>query len=422
MIYSGHQGNIDGNNIAVYTSSVASSNHVIPYIVPGRWIQYDATAIVQNFVNAKAAIISLRATPHQRDWVEQMQKIQLKMEVAGTSRIEGADFTDHELEAALDLGNTARELATRSQRQARAAAETYHWIATIPDDRPITEELVLEVHRRIVTDCDEDHCPPGRIRTSDQNVTFGFPRHRGSEGGAQCQAAFSALISGVQHEYRGHDPLIQAMALHYHFAAMHPFLDGNGRTARALEALVLQRAGLRDTAFIAMSNYYYEEKTAYLNVLAEVRSTNHDLTPFINFGLKGIALQCDRLFREVRLHIQVAVFRNMMYELFNHLKSPKRRVIAARQIAILKILLEAHELELRELTNRTIGTYGNLQNANKARIRDINELIALGAIKAKKGTKGWIIAVDLDWPQLITEGDFMDRVNKLPKSKVHSFL
>jgi hypothetical protein len=68
--------------------------------MPTRWIRYDATAIVQNFVNAKAAIISLRATPHQRDWVDQMQKIQLKMEVAGTSRIEGADFTDRELDAA----------------------------------------------------------------------------------------------------------------------------------------------------------------------------------------------------------------------------------------------------------------------------------------------------------------------------------
>lgn len=51
---------------------------------------------------------------------------------------------------------------------------------------------------------------------------------------------------------------------------MHPFLDGNGRTARAVEALMLQRAGLRDALFIAMSNYYYDEKTVYLAALAEV--------------------------------------------------------------------------------------------------------------------------------------------------------
>jgi Fic family protein len=40
------------------------------------------------------------------------------------------------------------------------------------------------------------------------------------------------------------------------FAAMHPFADGNGRTARALEALLLQRAGLREACFIPMSNYF----------------------------------------------------------------------------------------------------------------------------------------------------------------------
>ena len=212
------------------------------------------------------------------------------------------------------------------------------------------------------------------------------------------------------------------MAIHYHFAAMHPFLDGNGRTARAIEALVLQRAGLRDTAFIAMSNYYYEEKPAYLDVLAQVRAARHDLTPFINFGLRGIAIQCDRLFKEIRRHIQVAVFRNVMYDLFNHLKSPKRRVIATRQIAVLKILLEKEEIELQELVGRTVSTYSDLQNANKARIRDINELIALGAIHARRvGQNGWIIAINLNWPQEITEGDFMERINNLPKSKI-SFL
>ena len=54
---------------------------------------------------------------------------------------------------------------------------------------------------------------------------------------------------------------------------MHPFLDGNGRTARALEALMLQRTGLRDTLFIAMSNYYYEHKINYLNALNDTRAT-----------------------------------------------------------------------------------------------------------------------------------------------------
>ena len=94
-------------------------------------------------------------------------------------------------------------------------------------------------------------------------------------------------MKAVQQEFPQHDLLIQALALHYHFAALHPFLDGNGRTARAVEALMLQRAGLRDSLFIAMSNYYYDEKEAYLTKLKEVREREHDLTPFLHFGLKG---------------------------------------------------------------------------------------------------------------------------------------
>src|SRR5208283_2470735 len=94
-------------NAPCNTSAVSLASHAIQYNMPDHWIRYDATAIVQNFVDAKAAILSLRAIPHQRDWVEKLQQLQLKMEVAGTSRIEGAEFTERELDAALDPTRTA---------------------------------------------------------------------------------------------------------------------------------------------------------------------------------------------------------------------------------------------------------------------------------------------------------------------------
>jgi Fic family protein len=409
-------------NKVCQTLLMATSPHAIPYKSPTHWIRYNSSEVFQNLVDAKASILSLKAIPHQRDWVETLQEIQLKMEVAGTSRIEGAEFTDRELDEALNPRQRATDLLTRSQRQARAAAETYRWIAKVPDDYPISGDFVCDVHRRMVVGCDDDHCPPGRIRGRDENVTFGFPRHRGCDGGESCHTAFSALIKALQTEYKGHDPLIQAMALHYHFAAMHPFLDGNGRTARALEALILQRAGLRDTAFIAMSNYYYEEKPAYLGVLADVRSINHDLTPFINFALRGVAIQCERLFREIKHHIQVAVFRNMMYDLFHHLESPRKRVIAERQIEMLKLLLAHQQIDSNELIKQTRRTYSKLKNGNKALVRDINALISLGAVHASRSDKSWSFVINLDWPEQITETDFMERVRQMPKGKMHTFL
>jgi Fic family protein len=280
---------------------------------------------------------------------------------------------------------------------------TYRLIAEVPDDRPITPVLIKHVHASIVSGCDEDHCPPGIIRAADQNVTFGLPKHRGVPGGKRCEDALDCLTGELSTTFRDHDPLIQALALHYHFGAMHPFSDGNGRTARALEALMLQRAGLKDVLFIAMSNYYYEEKRAYLAALAEVRSRDHDLTPFLEFGLRGIALQVGRLTTMLKNAVSKELFRNLMNELFVRLESTRKRVIVKRQLMVLNRLLERDgEVEWLELIDEVRGYYSSRKNAPAA--------IA------------YFIQANLDWPSTITETEFFERVEKLPKSKTLRFL
>lgn len=394
---------------------------VVRYEVPRDWISYNRLAITEEWMAAKAAMLALTQMPYQRSWADELQKLQLKREVAGTSRIEGAQFTERELDAA--MRETPEQLETRSQKQAAAAVATYRWIAQLTVDRPIDEALILEVHRRLVTGCDDDHCPPGRLRERDQNVTFGAPRHRGCEGGHECIGAIQGLVEAARSVFRDHDPLIQALALHYHFAAMHPFLDGNGRTARALEALMLQRTGLRDTLFIAMSNYYYEKKVGYLNALNETRAGGHDLTPFLKFALRGIESQCRRLLSEIRLQVEKALYRDTVTDLFGRLKSPRRRVMSDRHVQLLNLLLDEEEITLTELTKRTAHFY-RLKNPSKALIRDLSALIELEAIAAKRlpDDAGFLISIRLEWPTKITDTEFFRRAKEMPKAKVHGFL
>ncbi len=394
---------------------------VVRYEHPRDWISYDRLAIVEELTTAKASMLALAEIPYQKSWAEDLQRVQLKREVAGTSRIEGADFTERELEVA--MSETPEQLETRSQRQAAAAVATYRWIATLPEDRPMEESLILDVHRRLVQGCDDDHCPPGRLRDRDQNVTFGAPRHRGCEGGDDCREAVKSLLQAVNSSFRAHDPLIRALALHYHFAAMHPFLDGNGRTARALEALMLQRTGLRDTLFIAMSNFYYEHKTAYLNALNDTRASGHDLTPFLKFALVGVAAQCRQLLAEIRHHVAKALFRNTMADLFGRLKSPRKRVMSDRHVQLLNLLLDAGEMSLQELSKRTLHIY-RLKNPYRALIYDLNYLIELNAVWAKRlpEGEGFLLSIRLDWPTQITETEFFKRIKAMPKAKVHGFL
>ena len=348
------------------------NERVIAYNLPQHWIHYDHLNVdlVNAYADAKASMLALKMIPYQRRWVDEMQAFELKREVAGTARIEGAEFTEQELDQSLH--ETPHQLFTRSQRQAHAVVNAYRWIADLSRDRHINKELICDIHRLIVTGADDDHCPPGKLRQEDQNVHFGVPRHRSVAGGWECEQAFQHFSDAIQKTYPRRDPLIQALAAHYHLAAMHPFLDGNGRTARALEALMLQRAGLHDTCFIAMSNYYYDEKGAYLATLAEVRQAEHDLTPFLIFGLKGIALQSRRLLSEIQKHISIELFRNIMYELFGRLKSKRRRVIAERQVEILKILLDTDSLKMdsEKLVKVTASAYRELKAPLPGLVRD----------------------------------------------------
>ena len=102
----------------------------------------------------------------------------------------------------------------------------------------------------------DDHCALGKIRPQDNNVTFGRPQHRGAEGGKVCELAFNNFIQAI-----------------------------------------------------SVSNYYYEEKDAYLDSLNAVREQGYDLSPFLKFGLRGTALQSKRLLKEIKI-----TFLNLCFE------------------------------------------------------------------------------------------------------------
>jgi Fic family protein len=397
----------------------------VQYRVPDGWITYDPMSIIAELIEAKASVMALTNIPYQRSWAEALQEMELKREVAGTSKIEGADFTDREFEEAIS-GTVSEADLTRSQRQARAAINAYRWIAKLDKRRPITGDFVREIHRRIVTGCDDDHCAPGQLRSSGENVTFGRPRHRGAEGGSECKHAFDALCAALETDFRGHDGLIQALAIHYHLGAIHPFQDGNGRAARALEALLLQRAELKDALFIAMSNFYYDEKETYLGILSNVAVNNHNLTAFLKFALRGLSIQCQRLLKEIRGNVSKSLYREIMGKMYGRLQSSRKRALAFRQLRVLELLLECEEpIRLDALFERINISYKDLRSVAPAFIRDINQLISLRAINVEKDTAkkymhpwaSFTVSIHLNWPMEITETDFYNEMDKMPQAK-----
>lgn len=389
-----------------------TADKVSRYMVPQRWVHYDPSAIFHLLIEAKTAGGVLNQMPYLPQWIEEAHAEQLRLEAAGTSRIEGAQFTQREQDEALAPTLNATTGLTHSQRQLRAADATYRWLRSRPAEQPVSADFIREIHRRIVTGCDDDHCEPGGTRPDGWNVTFGTPRCRGAEGGRECRAAFDGLAAAIAGEFRRHDRLIQAMAAHYHIGAMHPFGDGNGRTARALEAFMLRRAGVNDVIMVSLSNYYYEHKDEYLTALHETRKNGHDLTPFLKFALPAVAERCNVVAETIATNHRQVLFREFARSLFGKLRSPRRRVLAQRQLEILEILLDAGPTEPPDLIVRGRALYLGLKYPDRAMVRDLFGLLELSAIILDQGR----IGANLDWPQLFAESELLDRYENMPSA------
>ena len=185
---------------------------------------------------------------------------------------------------------------------------------------------------------------------------------------------------------------------------------------------MLRKTGLRDTLFIAMSNYYYEEKTKYLTALNSARNGMHDLTPFLKFGLIGVEKQCRLLLAQIRRELKKALYRNTYTDLFGRLQTTRKRVISERHIKLLHLLLQVESMTLSELTEKSRHLY-NVKNGYKALIRDLNYLIGLGALAVEQQKdKQYVLWNDLEWPTQITETEFFRKVREMPKAKVAGFL
>ena len=103
----------------------------------------------------------------------------------------------------------------------------------------------------------------------------------------------------------------------------------------------------------------------------------------------------------------------------------RKRVIVKRQLMLLnKLLARDGESEFTQLVDEVRQFYASRKKVLDAIIRDVNKLGSLGAVKirATEEPRRYYIQADLDWPSTITDSEFFERLEHLPKSKTYRFL
>jgi len=131
---------------------------------------------------------------------------------------------------------------------------------------------------------------PGELRTFD----VGVARYRGAPA-QDCQFLLERLcewLNGKEFQPGGGMDLayaiIKAMLSHLYLAWIHPFADGNGRTARLIEFQILICSGVPTPAAHLMSNHYNQTRTEYYRQLDQASRPGGDVIPFLAYATQGL--------------------------------------------------------------------------------------------------------------------------------------
>ncbi len=202
-------------------------------------------------------------------------------------------ITSSQLEGAVTTRKVAKEMLLSGRpprdKSERMILNNYLTMRRIRELRklPLTPERVFEIHR-LVTEQTLDHeDEAGRFRKCDEriaveDVTTGEIVHLPPPA-AELEArmaAMCAFANGEPAEPFVH-PVIRAMILHFWLAYDHPFVDGNGRTARALFYWAMLRADYWLFEYISISEVLRRAPVKYYRAFLHTETDDNDLTYFL---------------------------------------------------------------------------------------------------------------------------------------------
>jgi Fic family protein len=91
------------------------------------------------------------------------------------------------------------------------------------------------------------------------------------------------------------NPVILAGIVHYEIARIHPFIDGNGRTARLIASLVLYKSGFDHRRFFALDDYYDKNRAAYYAALKTAQTNKGNITKWLEYFTDGVLYSIDKV-------------------------------------------------------------------------------------------------------------------------------
>lgn len=243
---------------------------------------------------------NLGLDPHYRNWFRHRAWVRT---IHGTTRIEGNSLNDLEVEEVLERLPATRTKDALEVLATRTALAFVDELATDPE-LLVDERVIREIHRRVIDDIDPT-LRPGEFRTGENRV-----------GDADGNIIFATALSGdvpdlmhrlgqwLQGHAREEHPVISSALAHLELVAIHPFYDGNGRTARALSRLLLVQHGFALDGLVSLDAYLDLQRRDYFaairGALGTAYTRGYDATPFVKYYLSAIRGAAEHVLSRVK--------------------------------------------------------------------------------------------------------------------------
>lgn len=180
--------------------------------------------------------------------------------------------------------------------------------------------------------------------------------------------------------------ILKAIVAHIYLAWIHPFGDGNGRTARLVEFQILLSSGIPSAAAHLLSNHYNQTRQEYYRQLDHSSKTGGDIMLFIAYALQGFVDGLKEQLEVIRNQQWDVTWRNYVHERFKDDNSPSN-IRIRRLVLDLSIKDEPVPIsDLKLISPRIAEAYAT--KTHKTLMRDISSLIKMELVeKVENGKK-----------------------------------
>lgn len=251
-------------------------------------------------------------------------------------------------------------------------------------DEPLTEKGLLYIHRLMTEKTLDNPEDAGRFRTNNEvvvaNMVEGDIVHT-PPAFEEIPEFVTTLCDFFNNDNQGTfiHPIIKGIIIHFMVAYMHPFVDGNGRTARALFYWYMLKENYKLTEYMSISRVIAKSKTSYEKSFRYTENDGNDMGYFVAYNLRALEIS----FQQLRDYIQRKQREKKAASAFM-----KAGNINQRQALVLQWLTEEPDI---------IYTVKDLQEqfsvSSMTARKDLSELVRQGyleEIAINKVTRGYI--------------------------------